>query len=260
MGKGIEGSLALLLGAFLFASSNVVAKAAYNRHISQTALFIVRGLFVYLLNASLETVRSGPAAARQVLLLRAGSLRRVQLTMLRSSAGFLGIFLLNVAFQMMHLADAFAVVLGTMTLSTVLLARVCIGGAAEQLSLRAVGGGSVAAVGIVFVTQPTALFAGEAPPPAGVALAMLAGSVLGVFNVLSRILGRAGTQRVSPAMLLSYYMVFVGIGSAAIVAVFAVAAGKMTTPAWAEFVLPVDDAVCWGLVTLCAALACRTFT
>ena len=123
-----DGVFALLIGSFLFAGCNVLAKWIYGHGASQTALFCVRGVIVYFMNAALEGIRLGKASARRVLLLQVGSRRIAGLAVLRSTAGFVGISFLNMSFQVIHLADAFALTLGINTLLTVALARYCIGG------------------------------------------------------------------------------------------------------------------------------------
>ena len=249
MTAGLGSMVVMLTGAFLFAGSNVVAKAIYSGGMSQTALFIVRGIVVYAMNGALEGLRYGSASAQRVLALRVGNSRLAIFALLRSFAGFAGISLLNISFQMMHLADAFALTLGVMTLSTVLLARVCIGGA-ERLSARALFGGILAMVGIVCVTQPEAVFGdGRPPKPSGVAIAISAGGMLSIFNVLTRVLGKAGASALSPSMLLSYYMVVVGGGSLVVALVVAAAGPRAHVPAWATFELPARSNV-WALVLL----------
>ena len=214
------GPALLLVGAFLFSLANILAKTIYTRGTSQTALFVVRAIVVYAMNVCLEAFRNGRASAVRVGSLRVGNRRLVGLCLLRSSAGWVGITLLNVAFMVMTIADAFALVLGTMTISTVVGARACCGGS-ERLTRRAMAGGLIAIAGLLLVTQPEAIFGGSAPPLAGVLLCLWSGAVLGTFNILTRVLGRAksgasGNVYASPGMLLSYYMVTVGVGSGAV--------------------------------------------
>lgn len=243
------GPLMMLGGAFLFAGSHVIAKAAYARGLSQVALFVLRGLVIYAMNGALEAYRSGSESARRVLLLSVANRRFAGLAVLRSVAGFCGISVMNISFQMMHLADTFALTLGTMSLATVALARVVVG-AAESLSARAFAGGAIALLGILLVTQPEALFGGEPPSAAAVTLTIVAGLLFSICNVLSRVLGRTGDA--SPSMLLSYFMVVVGCGSAVIALTAHVALGDEKAPSWATFSLPnaADAGLVWFLVAL----------
>ena len=214
----------MLLGAFLIASANALASSLYSRGVSQTSLFIVRGVTVYCMNAAQEALRSGRYSALRVATLSAGSRRLQALCWLRSIFGFLGITLINVSFQKMHLADAFALFFAVATLLTVALARACLGNA-DQLSVSALVGGVVGICGIVLVTQPEAIFGGGAPPSLmGVVTAIGSGSLFSGFNVLSRILGKPKSDdstgglrpSASPPMLVSYYMVTIEIGALAI--------------------------------------------
>lgn len=189
-----DGVFALLIGSFLFAGCNVLAKWIYGHGASQTALFCVRGVIVYFMNAALEGIRLGKASARRVLLLQVGSRRIAGLAVLRSTAGFVGISFLNMSFQVIHLADAFALTLGINTLLTVALARYCLGGS-EHLSARALGGGTIGIAGIIFVTQPDGLFGGHPPDPAGVALAIASGCSLSLFSVRACSAARARLSR-----------------------------------------------------------------
>ena len=207
----------LTTGALFFALGNVLAKAVYGNGVTQVSLFVVRGIAVYLLNAALEAWRAGVATAWRVATLRVGSRRIVGLCILRSAAGFLGISLLNVAYQLITLADAFALTLCVLTLATVVAARLCIGGS-ERLTLRSLAGGLTAVVGMVLITQPEALFGSSMPPgAAGIVLSVAAGLAFTAFTILSRVLGRAarggGAGAASPAMLVSYYMVVIEVGT-----------------------------------------------
>ena len=249
-----EGAVAMLIGSFLFAGCNVLAKWIYGHGASQTALFCVRGLIVYFMNAALEGARSGKASARRVLLLQVGSRRIAFLAVLRSTAGFVGISFLNMSFQVIHLADAFALTLSVNTLLTVALARYCLGGS-ERLSGRALGGGAIGIAGILFVTQPGGLFGGHPPDPAGVALALASGCSLSLFSVLSRVLSRASaTESLSGSMLLSYYMVVIG-GYSALIALLVAAAGPTANaPAWATFTLPAAASVWLWVILYCLGI------
>ena len=239
----------LLSGAFVFAGCNVLAKVLYLAGTSQAALFIIRGAAVFLLNGALDAVRNGRASAKDCLTLRVDSAALARLALCRSVAGFFGITLLNIAFMYMHLADVFAITLAVLTLGTTALAVGCLG---ERLSASTLGGGAIALVGIVLVTQPSALFAGVPPSATGVAISFCSGVCFSFFGALTRLLGRGapGTRPLSPAMLLSYYMVVVGLGSAA-AAVAASAVGPAAAPAWAAFHPPArDDALSWALTLL----------
>lgn len=239
----------MLVGAFFFASANVLAKSIYWRGMSQVALFLVRGVVVFGMNGALEAVRSGSAAARRVLTLRIGTRQLMQRTLMRSAAGFLGISLLNISFQLISLADAFALFLSSLTLVTALLARVCLDAGSERLTPQALGGGVLTLIGIMCITQPTFLFGGRPPSGVGVALAIGGGIALSVFNVLSRMLGRAN---VSASMLVSYYMVVIGAGTALIAAV-AQAVGP-SAPFWATLVLSDDPAVWLYVLLYCGCI------
>ena len=208
----------LCVGAFLFSTANVLAKIIYSGGTSQTALFVIRAIAVYPLNIFLEAFRNGWASARRVAALRAGPASR--LCALRGLCGWVGISLLNLGFMLMHIADAFALVLGVMSVGTVVGARICVGGN-EKLTMRALAGNAFALVGLVLVTQPEMLFGQSgAPPLAGVLLCIGSGVMLAAFNILSRVLGRArgdaaSSGDASPAMLLSYYLVVIGMCSGA---------------------------------------------
>ena len=263
----LVGCVSLLVGASLFASANVLAKAIYGRGASLVSLFLVRGVAVYLLNVALEAFRAGRAAAVRVATLRVGSRRVACLCCLRSVAGFMGITLLNISFQRMVLADSFALTLGVLTLTTVVYARCCLG-RSERISPRMLVGGVVGILGMMLVTQPPALFGGASPSLAGVLLAIGAGSLFGLFGVLSRVLGRARTGAcvaASPATLVAWYMVVIEIGSLLVALLARAALGPTSPPdapesadtawAWARLSLPAGDALLFLLIFLyCVAI------
>ena len=265
-GDVVVGPATLLLGALFFASANIAAKAVYWRGVSQLSLFLIRGLVVYTLNIGVEAVRNGGTSAARVALLRAGGGRVFRLCWFRSLAGFTGITLLNVAFQLMVLADAFALMLGVMTLATVLLARACMGGS-ERLSAGAFIGGILATIGLVLVTQPEALFgaaatlessqveagpSGVASRLAGIACAVGSGLTMSGFNVLTRVLGRSGSGgggSASPSMLLSFYMVTVGCLSGVLALLAAIYRGwaHLEPWPWMRLLWPTNGAA-WAMV------------
>ena len=246
----------LLIGAFLFASANCLASALYSRGVSETMLFIIRGVVVYAMNVAQEATRSGRAAAWRVAALSVGSKRLVALCWLRSSLGFVAITLLNFSFQNMNLADAFATVLGVMTILTIALAQLCLDGT-ERLSWHALCGGCIGIAGIILVTQPEAIFGGATPPSlTGVLTAIGSGCLFSGFNLLSRILGKVngdGTARVavSPSMLLSFYMVTVEAGALMIAGLSML--GGWALP-WTRLAFPFGLIVCVLAALYCACI------
>ena len=83
-----------------------------------------------------------------------------------SSAGWVGITLLNVAFMVMTIADARRWCSHDDYQHRG--ARACCGG--SNVSRDAMAGGLIAIAGLLLVTQPEAIFGGSAPPLAGVLL------------------------------------------------------------------------------------------
>ena len=248
------GSLGLLIGAFLFAVSNTLAKTIYFRGVSLATLFLIRGVVVYALNALRVFVQRGRAEALRVAALRVGGRRLVAMCVARSACGFVGIAMLNVAFMLMNFADAFALSLGTLCLSTIFFARVCLG-RAERLSWRAAIGVVLALIGIVFVAQPKALFDGVPPSAMGTLLGIVSGTLFGTFGIFSRVLGRAGAA--SPPMLVSYYMVVIEVGTAGL-ALLALALGPETAPPWAIPAWPTHDGRAAAEAAALVALYCLT--
>ena len=245
------GPIIILAGAFLFAAANITAKTVYMHGVSVLSLFIVRGIVVYLMNVALEAGRSGRAAAARVATLQVGSARIARLCCLRSVSGFSCLVMLNVSFQLITLADAFALLLCASTFVTMVLARVVLG-TTERLSVHIVSSGAVGILGVLLITQPQALFSGSSPPATGgVVLASAAGVVFSAFNVLSRVLGRAATESggrsaASPAMLLSYYMVVVELGSLIGAVAIRLAGASEAAPPWARMAMPTDGRT-WAL-------------
>ena len=76
---------------------------------------------MYALNALRVFVQRGRAEALRVAALGVGGRRLVAMCVARSACGFVGIAMLNVAFMLMNFADAFALSLGTLCLSTIFL-------------------------------------------------------------------------------------------------------------------------------------------
>ena len=238
------GKALMLLGAFAFSSANAVAKRIYALGASEMALFLARSAFVYMLNIVVEYKRNGRTAAMAVASFRVSNRRVLSLMCLRSLSGFAGITLLNLSFQAMALGDTFAVMMGTLTTSTILLARVVLG-TSERLTLRTLAGGAIALVGLVFVTRPVAIFGGAGAPPsaAGVLFAMTSGLFFGAFNVLGRVLGRARgdpSRSASPAMLVSNYML--SSACSGLIALARAPAPASPKWAWAGLTMPRDRA------------------
>lgn len=252
------GKALMLLGAFAFSSANAVAKRIYALGASEMALFLARSAFVYMLNIVVEYKRNGRTAAMAVASFRVSNRRVLSLMCLRSLSGFAGITLLNLSFQAMALGDTFAVMMGTLTTSTILLARVVLG-TSERLTLRTLAGGAIALVGLVFVTRPVAIFGGAGAPPsaAGVLFAMTSGLFFGAFNVLGRVLGRARgdpSRSASPAMLVSNYMLFIGMLAGLIALVASVTAPASPKWAWARLTMPRDGGVFCYIALYCVAI------
>lgn len=240
------GPVLLVTGALMFASANASAKVLYTHGaVNIISIFLLRSLVVYLMNAALVFAGVGGAprsAVAGVLLLRAGSRRTHMLTLMRSLLGAGGIVTLNISFAaFLTFADAFAIFLGLATMLSILGARFLLG-ASERSSWRVLLGGIATVVGIVFVTQPSAIFgAVDAEPPSavGVAVAVAAAVLISGFSLLTRLLSRTGpaaTALVSPALLLSYYMVV--LGCCASVAMIGARLLPGETPSWARLVLP----------------------
>lgn len=230
----------------MFASANASAKALYTHGaVNVISIFLLRSLVVYLMNAALVVAGIGGAPRSDVvgvLLLRAGSRRTHMLTLMRSLLGAGGIVTLNISFAaFLTFADAFAIFLGLATMLSILGARFLLG-ASERASWRTLVGGIATVMGIVFVTQPSAIFgAVDAEPPSvvGVAVAVAAAVLLTGFSLLTRLLSRTGpaaTALVSPALLLSYYMVVLGCCASAAMVGARLLPGE--TPPWARLVLP----------------------
>ncbi len=284
MGRGRCGGSALVLcGAFLFASANAIAKALYDRDLNLVTLFVLRGAIIYCLNGAAVALHSGGAAARRVLTLRAGSRRLARLALTRSVIGLLAIAMLNLSYQIITLADAFALSLATMTTLTLALAPLAIGGSAEMASRGSLCGAAFALAGIVFVTQPSAIFGSTPPSATGVALGIGAGASFACFNLLTRLLGRAAPPTaerstsdtaavdnadrhphahapLSPSLLLSYYMAVISLGALGVAVAAAIGtAAHIDVPRQATFALhPLDELGAftgWTLVILyCAAI------
>ena len=258
----------MLCGALCFATSNTIAKTVYSDGCSVMALFLVRGVAVYALNTSLEAMRRGRASAMQVATLRVGSKRLVKLNIARSTFGFIGISLLNISIQVMTLADAFALTLACITFMTFVFARIFL---AELLSWQTLSGGGIATFGILLITQPAFLFGAGGRPPSlgGVLLSASSGTLLAVFNLLTRYLGRSpggalgaapsmlrldqpppAPRTASPSMLLSYYVVTIEICALLVALVTAILAPPTAVEwDWARLKVP-DGLQNWGLIML----------
>ena len=199
------------------ACMNTLAKHLYlDGSVSQMSLFTVRSVVVFALNGMLVALRSGRDEAVRVLCLRVDSPRMARLAVSRGIAGTTGVCLTHIAFQLIDLADAMAVVFAFEVVATVAIARLCLG-SAERLSAHALVGGTTALLGVLLVTRPGALFGRESPSAAGALLAVGAGLSFGLFNFLSRVLGRASSHGApaSPAMLTSFLMLALALVSTA---------------------------------------------
>lgn len=244
------GPLLLVSGAAMFSSANCCAKALYVRQaINLVSLFLLRSLIVYLMNAVIVTLRRYEPV-RDVLGVRVRGRHTLALLVLRSAVGAAGIVLLNLSFAaFLTFADSFAIFMGVSTLLTIVGARALLGG--ERLGLRVLIGGAATLLGIGFITQPPAIFGSGGTPvsAAGVAIAASAATLLSAFILLTRILTRkGGTHSLSPAMMLSCYMVVLGVlcGGAVLGAGWAAPAVGWAAPDWARIVLPVRSAD-WAL-------------
>ena len=236
------GPIMVVVGAWVFAGANATAKALYQRESTNLlSLLLLRSLVVYLMNALIVAVRR-QESVRGVLLLKASSRHSGALLGARSTFGAGGISLLNLAFGWyLTFADAFAIFMGATTMASILGARAFLG-SSERLGLSVMCGGFVTVGGIVLITQPPALFgaqAGAEPPSAnGVMIAVCAALLLSSFSLLTRVLTRRdGPHRLSPATLLSWYMVVLG-AFAATVALAAHTLLPSPVPAWARIMMP----------------------
>lgn len=236
----LVGPALVLAGAWSFAGANAVAKSLYDRGLPEITLFLIRSLVVYLMNASVLLLRRQPRLLQAAIFLTVGSRRIFMLLILRSCLGFAAVLLLNVTMHyFLTFADTFAIFLGVVTCGTVLGAR-CLLGSGEQLGWRETGGGFVTVCGIVLITQPAAIFGGAQVQGVGVFTACLGGALCSGFNVCSRVLVRSdGTYQLSPSLLLSYYMVTIGLLSLAIALGAALVCGD-SRPSWTRLAFSSD--------------------
>eukprot|EP00966_Prymnesium_polylepis_P303342 7006892-Prymnesium_polylepis.1 len=257
--SGLAGPLFVLAGAWSFAGANAVAKTLYSRGVSECTLFLFRSPVVYLMNVTLVWLRKGqPHELRAVVMLTVDRRRTCLLLVLRSCLGFTAVMLLNLTMHyFLSFADTFSLFLGVMTCATVIGARVLLG-SGERLGVRELCGGGATLVGIVLITQPPALFAGGGSrvPLVGVFSACLGGAICSGFNVCSRLLASStGTYRLSPALLLSYYMVTIGVASVTIAALSAVVyGGGADQPAWTRLALPTRLSDWFGVLCYCVGI------
>ena len=259
----MRGPSLVLCAAFLFAAANAVAKALYMRGNTLVSVFLARCLVVYLANGALVACREGQASAGRVLLLRTGSFASSQMAALRGLVGAMTGIGLNLAFVFLTLADAFTIFKGVDLLGTNAISRLALG---EALSWRELGSGLLTLLGLLLVAQPPLLFGGAATAgarlsAAGIAAATLGGLCSAAFNVLTRALSREGRPlgAVSPAMLLSYFMVAT-FGCAGALGVGATASGLAARDGWAWARLASGAGaplVALGLLALyCAGILC----
>lgn len=237
----------MLLACVSAAGMNTIAKLIYERgEVSQASLIFFRCVVVYVLNALVTAARSGRTLALWVITLRVESSVVARLALCRGAVGASAVYLFHLSFQLTSLADAIAIAMALEVVSTVLLARLCIQ-SGERLTTAYVAGGATALFGVLLVTQPAFIFGGETPSPAGSLLAIAGGLIYSLFNLLSRVLGRAppsegGHQSacgalklgapVSPAALTAYLMVVTALFS---VGVQCAALATGAAPAWATF-------------------------
>ena len=258
----MRGPSLVLCAAFLFAAANAVAKALYMRGNTLVSVFLARCLVVYLANGALVACREGQASAGRVLLLRTGSFASSQMAALRGLVGAMTGIGLNLSFVFLTLADAFTIFKGVDLLGTNAISRLALG---EALSWRELGSGLLTLLGLLLVAQPPLLFGGAATAgalsAAGIAAATLGGICSAAFNVLTRALSREGRPlgAVSPAMLLSYFMVAT-FGCAGALGVGATASGLAARDGWAWARLASGAGaplVALGLLALyCAGILC----
>ena len=246
--ESIRGPALVVLSAVLYAIGNVFSKSLYNHHMSQVSVFLFRAIITYFLNAGIAEV-GGSESGRQVLLLRTPTRRAAVLAFARGCAGFGQVMLLNLSFDLaVSVADAFALKEALGTIMTVLVARLLLG-TEEKLSWREILGVVAVLGGLLLIAQPPFLFGPlriatvnspkTATLPRWAGFIMLVGGAMfqSAQNLLTRVLSRAGGEHtVTPATLLSYYMVALGLCSL-IAAVLARDDGKATKH-WARFTMP----------------------
>lgn len=286
-----SGPTLVIVSAVLYAVGNVFNKSCYRRGLSQVTVFLFRAVLCYLLNASIAQL-SGAQSAASVLLLRTPTRRSAVLAFLRGCAGFGQVMLLNLSFDLaISFADAFAIKEALGTLMTLAVARLVLG-ADEQLHLREKAGVAAVLAGLLLIAQPPSIFgpmsfkgaALAAKPLASATLPRWAGFVMlvfgaafqGVQNVLTRMLSKSGSAlAVTPATLLSYYMVALGLCSS-VASLFAHtyrhpyghgstkrnwAWARLTPPsAWVDWVLLVAIVVVGTFGQLAVASGARTTT
>jgi len=224
-----SGPTLVVASAVLYAIGNVFNKSCYRRGLSQVTVFLFRAVLCYLLNASIAELSSAQSSA-SVLLLHTPTRRIAALAFVRGCAGFGQVMLLNLSFDLaISFADAFAIKEALGAMMTLTVARLVLG-ADERLSLREKAGVAAVLAGLLFIAQPPSLVwpisikgaALAAKPLASATLPRWAGFVMllfgavfqGVQNVLTRVLSKSGSAlAVTPATLLSYYMVALGLCS-----------------------------------------------
>ena len=231
----------VLLSALLYAIGNVFAKVLYNQRVSQVTVFIFRAVLTFFINAGVAQATSDPQArssscspAIEVLTLATPSRRIAALALVRGFAASGQVLLLNLSFDLaVTVADAFAVKEALGTLLTVLTARLLLG-SDEKLSAHEAAGVVAVLCGLILIVQPPAVFSFvkmvEAPRTAtlprwsGFAMLVVAACCQAVQNLLTRMLSKAGgASSLSPATLLSYYMVALGVCSAVAAVLYAAA-------------------------------------
>jgi drug/metabolite transporter (DMT)-like permease len=243
--------------ACIFAGANAAATAIYRRGGTLVTVFLIRCVVVYVFNGAIVARREGRAEAVRVLLLQTGRSRSSCMASARSLIGSILGILLNLSFVLLTFADAFTIFKGIDTVCTILVSRALLG-SSERLALRELGCGALTFIGIFFIAQPP-LFAGDTlhVSLAGLLVAAAAGTASGGFNVFTRALSRKGGPHdgvLPPAMLLSYFMVFVFV-TVALVALLAHLADLPSRDGWDWTGLaPLDGAGWLLLVVYCAGI------
>ena len=142
-----------VVSSLLFATCNNVLKGLYNSGSTEVSVFVMRGFFIYFMNAALVAIRRRESTS-DVLRLRCAR-ASLRLAVLRGLCGAFMVLLLSLSFHYyLTVADSFSIFIGGVTIFTVALSRATLG-ATERLRPSAYLGGVATLVGLVIVSRPS---------------------------------------------------------------------------------------------------------
>lgn len=281
LSNSVYGTCLVLAGAVLFAASNAFAAEFLELGNTESSLMFARGTLAWVLNACIAAVNGEQFL--NVLLMRKLS-RRDRLVLATGAAfNFFCLFSLLIAIDgFIDFGDAFGVLIGTFTISTMALSRAL--GSSERTTRIEMVGGAVTIAGVLCISQPSYLSRGmgatpsalpaptrgatampnatsaaaELDPPSddgvdvwlGFLLCAFAGASVGVYNVACRYLAQRGGA-VSAACINSGAMLSIGILSCLVLASCTLLMEEHKPPRFAQIEMPSSPPAYGWMVLYC---------